>query len=577
MSKLNDNRTIEKISANDHYVYTELELKDMFKDLNDSYKIVRLVDPDECRILTFNSNGDLEYGHSCFTIWGTRNRCSHCTSFHAYKAYEECDRREKINGRVWIIRSIPVRIQLKDGTCNSCILEMINPETRVSVDDAGVENNENSEEYLLYHDILTGLYNKDGLRRMIRSELEENRGTTYLLLLTDVRRFRLVNDLFGINTGNNVLMGIAQLLKEYAGENAICSRVRGDQFVLFIPAVQFNEETFIQKIKDAEKLIDQPHYHLSVHAAAFQVTEEKKNLPVSVMIDRARLALEQIKTNQQVRFVWYQDYMLKKTLQEQRIVSSFPLELRNGEYTIYLQPQVENSGRIIGAEALVRHVKPDGTIILPGDFIPVLEKSDLILKLDVFVWELAAKTLASWKGTELQNCSISINVSPRDAYYINIPETLMDLCNRYCLNPRMLHVEITESGLMQNLEKHIAIIEELHHRGFIVEIDDFGKGVSSLSVLRDVDADVVKLDMSFLHNTRNEAKRDVILASVIDMVKRLGMAILTEGVETNEQEKALEAMGCFYYQGFYFSKAVPVSQFEENYKKTLKIDKQNRS
>lgn len=555
----------ENILSKKVSVYTEQEIRNLMQEQKHSYQIVRLVDPDECRALAFDEEGRLEYGRPCFSVWGTQSRCSHCTSFQACRSNRECDRSEKINGKVWDIRSVPVRILMHDGTRYSCTLEMINPKTHTTESDATAEKNANNQEYLLFHDVLTGLYNEDGMRRRIRRELEDHRDTDYVLVLTDVRRFRLINDLFGINAGNDVLMKIARLLETDAGEDAILSRVRGDQFVMFLPADQFDEAKFTRKIQSAETLVSLPHYHLHLYAAAFSVSEDKRNLPVSVMVDRARLALEQIRTNQQVRLVWFEDSMLDETLREQQIISSFPTDLANGEYTIYLQPQVESSGRIIGAEALVRHVRPDGTVIFPGDFIPVLEKSDLISKLDVYVWELAAKTLASWKGTDLKDCYISINVSPRDAYYIDIAQTLDDLCRKYGISQNLLHVEITETGLMKTMEIHASIIEELHSRGFIVEIDDFGKGTSSLGMLRSVDADTVKLDMSFLHNTGDAGKRDIILSSVIDMTNRLGMNVLTEGVETAEQEKALEEMGCFLYQGFYFSRAVPIPEFEKIY------------
>lgn len=550
-------------------IYTEEEMQQLIESLKHSYQYVRLVDPDECRALSFSDEGKLEYGNTCYSVWGINSRCSHCTSFQACKSNRECDRREKINGQVWNIRALPVRIHLKDDTRYSCTLEMIQKEAELSPAEIQAEENVNSQDYLLFHDILTGLYNEDGMHRRIRMELQNHPDTDYVLVLTDVRRFRLVNDLFGTNAGNDVLMKIAHLLEEDTGEDAVLSRVRGDQFVMFVPAAQFDENSFVGKIQRAEKLMELPYYRLHLHAAAFPVTSKNRNLPVSVMVDRARLALEKIKTNEQVNLVWFEESMLDETLREQRIVSSFPADLANGEYTIYLQPQVESNGRVIGAEALVRRVKPDGTVIFPGDFIPVLEKSDLISRLDVYVWELAAKTLASWKGTALQDCYISVNVSPRDSYYIDIAGTLSDLCRKYDIDNRMLHVEITETGLMKNMEMHTSIIDELHDQGFIVEIDDFGKGTSSLGVLRNVDADVVKLDMSFLHNKGNEHKRDIILSSVIDMTRQLGMNVLTEGVETEDQEKSLETMGCFLYQGFYFSKAVPIHQFEEAYKKHM--------
>lgn len=572
VSSLIDDYEFRRYESNKkwHSVYTKRDIQELIEVLSRSNMLVRLVDPDECRVLNFDEDGNLEYGQTCFAVWGSQQRCSHCTSYRACKSNTEQVRRERINGRVWKVRSVPVCVELDDGEDISCSLEIINPEMGTFAGDPTVENNTNNEEYLLFHDILTGLYNEDGMRRAVRTELETHRDTDYVLVVTDVRRFSLVNDLFGTNTGNEALIGITHMLLNYAGEHAVCCRIRADQFAVFMPAEEFDPESFSAEIKKAGDLIRQPYYHLHLYAAAFYVTGRERHLPVSVMVDRARLALERIKTNQQINFIWFDDEMIDETLREQRIISSFQSNLESGAFKIFLQPQVDNKGYISGAEALVRLVQDDGEVISPSEFIPVLEKSDLISHLDAYVWELVAKTLNSWKGTELSKCYIAVNVSSKDVYYIDVAKTLEDLCSKYEIPTSSMHVEITETGLMKNMENHTAIIEDLHRRGFYIDIDDFGKGASSLSVLRNVDADVVKIDMGFLHNKGNEDKRDVILSSVIDMTRRLGMDVITEGVETEEQQRALEEMGCFRYQGYYFSEAVPVPEFEYKYKRAMK-------
>ena len=237
--------------------------------------------------------------------------------------------------------------------------------------------------------------------------------------------------------------------------------------------------------------------------------------------------------------------------------------LRSGQFVIYLQPQVDKDKKIEGAECLVRWILPNGNMVPPFEFIGILEQSDLIASLDRYVWELAVKQLHAWKNTVFQNIYLSVNVSPKDFYYMDVADTIIGLCKKYEVEPIKLHVEITETAVADETQNNKETIERLQKSGFIVEIDDFGKGSSSLSLLKDIKANVLKIDMGFLRQSENNDRGNVILESVIDMAKRLGMEVISEGVETENQLNTLSDLGCDMFQGYYFSKPIPVAAFEE--------------
>jgi EAL domain-containing protein (putative c-di-GMP-specific phosphodiesterase class I) len=244
------------------------------------------------------------------------------------------------------------------------------------------------------------------------------------------------------------------------------------------------------------------------------------------------------------------------------VLGGFDEALRDEQFKMYLQPQVREDGSVFGAEALVRWVRPDGSVIMPGDFIETLENAGLIQKLDLYMWEHAVRQLSAWKGTPCEGLVISVNVSAKDFYSINVYEELTRLVDAYDVEPRMLRLEITETALLAEPEESIAVVSKLRKRGFIVEIDDFGSGYSSLSMLKNIQADVLKIDMGFLREITDRERSRVILRFVIDLAGSLGMDVITEGVETQQQLEALVAMGCRSFQGYYFSRPVPLEDFE---------------
>lgn len=200
--------------------------------------------------------------------------------------------------------------------------------------------------------------------------------------------------------------------------------------------------------------------------------------------------------------------------------------------------------------------------MLPGDFVETLEYAGLIQKLDLYIWEQAVRQLSLWRGTDKARLTISVNMSAKDFYSLDVYEALNGLCEKYGVDCGQLRLEITETALLVEPEKSDAVVSKLRARGFLVEIDDFGKGYSSLSLLKDIHADVLKIDMSFLREIRDRQRSRTILESVINMAGQLGMDVVTEGVETETQLAALTSMGCRHFQGFYFSRPVPVEAFE---------------
>ena len=202
---------------------------------------------------------------------------------------------------------------------------------------------------------------------------------------------------------------------------------------------------------------------------------------------------------------------------------------------------------------------------MPGEFIPVFEKNGMIVKLDQYMWEAACKQLRKWKDEGKKDMYISVNISPKDFYFMDVKQVLTDLVKKYNIEPQKLKLEITETAIMTNIDNPVEILDGLRKEGFIIEMDDFGSGYSSLNMLKDIYVDILKIDMAFLRKSNDEERGRKILKTMIQLAKDLEMPTITEGVETLEQVEFLKAMGCKMFQGYYFAKPMDVATFEEKY------------
>ena len=537
--------------------YSVTEINGVMERLRQTYDLVQLVDVEECRVLEVQPDGAIRYGRECFRIWNRNMRCANCSGYQACMTHHDMDKVEHMQGERQEAHSIPLYLQMLNGELELCVLDCIKlcgPEESDEDDMA----NDNAD-YISTHDVLTRLYTQEKLFREIRRQLLADPDEPYLVVMGNIRNFRLVNKLYGIEGGNRILVGIADLLRAKCTHEEVYGRYRDDRFVLLVRRDKFNEAAFAGHLQQAAGLVQSPVYSISIQLGIYAVDDV--NMPVATMLDHADLALSAIRNARKRQISWYEPGMMERKMKDQHIIEDFEEALQNGDFQIFLQPQVLEDGRIIGAEALVRWMR-GGRVMPPMDFLGVLHQSELLSHLDAFVWEQAAALLGRWKGTPLETLYVSINVDPSDFYYFDVPELLKGLCEKYGVDTRKLRVEITETALVEDVERQSRIVEQLHAAGFIVEIDDFGKGSSSLSMLKDIHADVLKIDMGFIRGNTNRDRSRVILSSVIDMAGQLEMDVITEGVETRGQVDGLCRMGCRKFQGFYYSRPVPVPDFE---------------
>ncbi len=408
-------------------------------------------------------------------------------------------------------------------------------------------------------DALTQIYSRDAFCKYTTDMLQLNPETEYLLMRLDVERFKVINDLFGSKTGDMVLTIIANRLKNYLKGIGTYGRIAGDNFVCCLPKELYNQNSFdLHHDSDIEAL--QLKYDIALYIGIYEITDP--TVPVSIMCDRAEMAIRTIKGNYLQNVAYYDTALRDQMLEEQRLINDMPKALANNEFCIYLQPIYEvNSDTIINAEALVRWNHSELGLVNPGMFIPLFERNGLITKLDRYVWELACKSLRDSLDRGDKVVPISVNVSRINMFLPELGEDLLKLLKKYDLTPNLLKLEITESAYTKDQKQLLEAILKLKALGFTIVMDDFGSGYSSLNVLKDMPIDVVKVDMSFISDVAISRKADIIMMNVVKMAKEIGIHVIVEGVETEEQLEYLRSINCDQIQGFLYSKPVPEHEF----------------
>ncbi len=424
-----------------------------------------------------------------------------------------------------------------------------------------------AERFNARHDRLTGLYNKECFYECVSEYLNEHKDEELLMICSDIKDFKMINDSFGTKVGDAVLKSFADMMRSKAGNSrrVVYGRLENDIFALMIPRFLYDEDMLILgSIKAfAAEINEDVSTPMVCHMGVYEIID--KTIPVSLMCDRARMAIATIKNDFHNRIAYYDESMRKDILYEKELVAMLPEAMSTGQIQMYLQPQVQRDGKVIGSEALVRWIHPEKGLIYPNHFIPVFERNGLIADVDKYIWESACKLLKKWKDEGKEDLFISVNISPKDFYFLDVYYILTDLVESYGINVKNLRLEITETTVMMNIQRQTMLIDRFREYGFIVEMDDFGSGHSSLNMLKNIHVDVLKLDMEFLRKSSEEEKSRIILSMIIELSKRLGMMVVSEGVETAEQVKMLREMGCDIFQGYYFAKPIPVTEFEEIY------------
>ncbi len=420
-----------------------------------------------------------------------------------------------------------------------------------------------TQKFLANHDELTGAYNREHFFRTCDAKLKENPNTEYIMMSSNIRQFKLVNELFGEEVGNKVLIKMVTTAKMLAIHDCVLGRVGDDRFGLLAQKEFFTENLIKAFLDSAQEVLEGSMYKLNLCVGVCEVHGDNES--AQLLYDKTQLAISKICNDYQKHIAYYNSDLMDELLRERQITTEFEDALNNGQIHMYLQPCVDANGRLAGCEALARWNHPQRGILEPEYFLPALERSGLIHKLDAFIWEQAVKTLEAWNKRGLDNARISVNVSTKDIFYIDIADSFKQLLLKHTFNPQNIKLEFTESSLTNGVRQMSNLFAKLKQIGFSVGIDNFGHGYSSLNFLKDINADFLKIDMALVQDNENRERVRTILQFIVDISKALNMILIAEGVETNEQLRNLNQLGCSYFQGYLFSKPLAVSDFEEKY------------
>lgn len=420
---------------------------------------------------------------------------------------------------------------------------------------------------LFQTDRLTGLFSKEYFYQRVRETLAQNPDKHFDLICSNIENFKLINDAFGTLAADRLLCSFADLLQKRIKGRGICGRLNADRFACLVERQRDYTSSLFQE--DLERINAMSEIkNIVVRWGIYPVLGNPA--PVEQMCDRALLTAQSIKGQYGVYHAVYDDTLRRQLQRHQQITDTMETALEEKQFQIYLQPKYRvNDGALIGAEALVRWIHPEWGLQPPSEFIPLFEKNGFITKLDQYVWDSACRLLREWDSRGLPPISISVNVSRADIFHANLAEVLLEIVDRNGVRPERLHLEITESAYAEALDRIIETTGRLQSFGFVIEMDDFGSGYSSLNLLSKLPVDILKLDMRFLQNEIKKSGNEGIIRFIMQLAHHMKLGVVAEGVETEEQLDYLRSIDCDCVQGYYFARPMPVREFELLMEKAL--------
>lgn len=422
-------------------------------------------------------------------------------------------------------------------------------------------------EQVTLFDPVTGLIKYDSFLEQAELIYKNDLNNQYILFYADINNFKYFNETYGYAAGDEVLRLFEQHFMSQSSRYMIGSRIFSDYFIgmtsLRGPII---ERKLIQETQmlsySFQKKIQSIYPESSIHIAAGVILIDNKNLDLQTYIDNANQARKIAKFNR-VNCVLFDKDMEAERKKYYRITSIAEEALKNNEFYFELQPKIDlRTKRIVGAEALARWARPDGTVVYPNEFIPIFEQNGFITKLDFYVYGKVCEYLLNRIRNGMEIVPISVNVSRVHLKQDNFAKKVIRLVEQYRIPPKYLEFELTENIFLENSEQAKKTLMELKKYDFKVSMDDFGSGFSSLNLLMNLEFDILKLDKDFLTDNIITKKEEVVIKSIIRMAKLMKMTVLCEGVETKEQVDFLERMQCDMVQGYYFGKPMKTELFE---------------
>lgn len=432
-------------------------------------------------------------------------------------------------------------------------------------------NNASTQDAEVIQDSLTGLDRYEIFLEKLQKAIDNVGERRISVVYTDIKHFKYINDTYGYQVGDTLLQDFVNDMLVDNDTLICCSRVYSDNFVAanYMPDGVSNEEfkELIGKMNlERENCFREKYLNsrLQFCTGISVVDKNSRSLDAETVVSNANLARKVAKELEEDCCVMFDHSMMEGIKREVEITSQVPKAIANSEFKVYYQPKVATETlELIGAEALVRWQKPDGSFIYPDQFIPFVERSGQIVDVDNYVYREVFRFLSERIAAGKKVVPVSLNVSRVHLNKMDILEYVNDLFEEYKVPVDLVEFELTESIYLDNTEKALQLVNGLHNIGVKVSMDDFGSGYSSLNLLSRLPIDVIKLDKVFLKDDNLQESDKIIISCVVDMAKKLRIVSLCEGVETIEQSDYLKEIGCQIQQGYYFSKPVPQEQFEE--------------
>ncbi|WP_461601746.1 sensor domain-containing phosphodiesterase [Aeromonas rivipollensis] len=426
-------------------------------------------------------------------------------------------------------------------------------------------------ERLAYYDDLCDLYNRRSLNDIMQRTLAIPSGQWGALLLLDLDNFKSINDSLGHACGDLLLQAVVVRLKSLPQENLVLARTSGDEFALLFTALgqgyvtaKILAEHFARELMSIFRLpfdIGDHKLHCSASVGISLFSDDDKDH--LILMQQADTAVHMAKRAGQGNHIFFSEAMAEKEKSKLSLNNQLRDALRNNELVLHYQPQYRvDNGSLSGVEALLRWQKMDGTMIPPGDFIPIAEETTLIQEIGYWVMKTACAQYSFWLNNGLAIPHLSVNVSARQFHTAGFVQQVEYVLRDTGVPPSRLLLEVTESVVLENRLDSIAKIRQLKALGILISIDDFGTGYSSLAYLRDLPADEVKLDRSFIQTLVHSEQDKAIVKAILDLAKVFRFTVTAEGVEDEEQLAVLKALGCQHYQGFLTSRPLPVKALE---------------
>lgn len=418
----------------------------------------------------------------------------------------------------------------------------------------------NALRYRANYDSLTSLENKDQFFITAASFMERDVCANYAIIVFDIDKFRIINDVYGTKTGDGILCYIADAMRKYVKEGCMC-RMYSDNFAILMKYT--SEDEIVQTMSKIVNSLKKYPLDINVKLSYGVYKVDDPSIQVSVMCDWAGYAKKTIKGNALRSGVFYDETLRENMLEDKVMENEMEYALAHDQFRLYLQPKVDiSTQRVIGAEALVRWLHPTKGLIPPGRFIPLFERNSFIINMDIYIWEQVCKLLRKWINEGKTPVPISVNVSRLHIVDPTLKGTLVSLTDKYRIPRSLIELEITETAFFDNIPTLQRCIAELKEAGFTVSMDDFGSGYSSLNMLKEVPVDTLKIDRAFLSEVVSTQRGKIVISHTIAMANELNLNVISEGVETEEQADFLLKNGCRMAQGFLYSKPLSVQNYE---------------